>query len=112
MAIIALFGPLSNLMLACLVAIIIRLNGFIGMPSNVISVLIMVVYLNILWVIFNLLPIPPLDGSKILFYFLNNPNVETALNRFGMLFLMLVIFYGFGPIQFVVSLITRVLIGA
>jgi hypothetical protein len=44
-----------------------------------------------------------LDGSKILFYFLDNPNVERALNRFGMLFLMLVIFYGFGPIQFVVG---------
>lgn len=112
MAIVALFGPLSNLLLACLVAIIIRLNGFIGMPASVISVLIMVVYLNILWVVFNLLPIPPLDGSKILFYFIKNQNVERALNRFGLLFLMLIIFYGFGPIQFVVSLITKFLIGA
>jgi len=62
-------------------------------------------------VIFNLLPIPPLDGSKILFYFLKNERLERTMNQFGFMFLMLVIFYGFAPIQMVVGLITRVLIG-
>ncbi len=111
MAIVALFGPLSNFLLACFVSIIIRLSGFIGMSSDIVNILVMIVYLNILWVIFNLLPIPPLDGSKILFYFLKNERLERTMNQFGFMFLMLVIFYGFAPIQMVVGLITRVLIG-
>jgi len=48
MAIVALFGPLSNFLLACFVSIIIRLSGFIGMSSDIVNILVMIVYLNIL----------------------------------------------------------------
>jgi Zn-dependent protease len=61
--------------------------------------------------VFNLVPIPPLDGSKILFYFLKNDNLERVLSRFGFMFLILIILYGFTPIQMVTSMITKILIG-
>ncbi len=111
MAIIAVFGPLANLLLASVVAILIRMNFLFNLSSNIISVFITIVYLNVLWMIFNLVPIPPLDGSKILFYFLKNQNFEQTMYRFGFMFLMLIILYGFGPIQALTGLITRVLIG-
>ncbi|HRZ29934.1 MAG TPA: site-2 protease family protein [Candidatus Paceibacterota bacterium] len=61
--------------------------------------------------VFNLVPIPPLDGSKILFYFVKNADLEATLNRFGFMMLMIIIFYGFGPIQTLTGLITKFLIG-
>jgi len=61
--------------------------------------------------VFNLVPIPPLDGSKILFYFLKNENIEKVFNQFGFMLLMLIILYGFEPIQIITSLITKILIG-
>jgi len=111
MALVALAGPLSNFLLASVMAIIIRLNGFLGLSSDIISWLIIIVYLNVLWMVFNLVPIPPLDGSKILFYFVKNADLEATLNRFGFMILMIIIFYGFGPIQTLTGLITKFLIG-
>jgi len=61
--------------------------------------------------VFNLVPIPPLDGSKILFYLIKNENLEKTLTQFGFMFLMLIILYGFGPIQYLTALITQLLIG-
>jgi Zn-dependent protease len=61
--------------------------------------------------VFNLVPIPPLDGSKILFYFVKNANLEATLNRFGFMILMMIIIYGFGPIQMLTGVITKFLIG-
>jgi len=61
--------------------------------------------------VFNLVPIPPLDGSKILFYFTKNQNLERVMNQFGFMFLILIILYGFTPIQNLTGIITRVLIG-
>lgn len=111
MAIVALFGPLSNLLLALVVAVIIRFNNIFGFSSHVVSFLITIVYLNVLWMVFNLVPIPPLDGSKILFYFFKNDNLERVFNRFGFMFLILIILYGFAPIQAITGMITKILIG-
>lgn len=79
MAIIALFGPLANILLASLVAILIRLNGVFNLSSSIINIFITIVYLNVLWMVFNLVPIPPLDGSKILFYFVKNEKLERMM---------------------------------
>ena len=111
MAIIALFGPLANILLASLVAILIRLNGVFNFSSSIINIFITIVYLNVLWMVFNLVPIPPLDGSKILFYFVKNEKLEKMMYQFGVVFLMVIIMYGFGPIQNITGVITKVLIG-
>lgn len=111
MAIIAMFGPLANLLLAGMVAILIRFNFVFKFSSNVINVFITIVYLNVLWMIFNLVPIPPLDGSKILFYFVKDQKLEQIMYRFGFMFLILIIMYGFTPIQVLTGIVTKVLIG-
>jgi Zn-dependent protease len=66
---ISLAGPVSNLILALisgiLLSILLRL-GIIGSQSPLIMVLIMSLQINLVLAIFNFLPIPPLDGSRIL----------------------------------------------
>ena len=59
---IAFAGPASNLLLAFIAGSLIRLTGNMGVLS---SMLIMFVQINIMLAVFNMIPIPPLDGSQI-----------------------------------------------
>ena len=60
-AIVAFAGPAANFGIALLMALVIRANVL----SDLNSVLFLIVIINIMLGIFNLIPIPPLDGSKI-----------------------------------------------
>jgi Zn-dependent protease len=113
-ALVGAAGPISNLTIALVFGIIIRIllmQGF-AIDSNIIMLFSIIVFYNILLAVFNLVPIPPLDGSKILFHFLpySMRGVRETLERNGMLFLILFIFFGFQliiPIMlFLFSLIT------
>ena len=66
---ISLAGPVSNLLLALISGILLSLllgMGIISGRSNLVIVLVMSLQINLVLAIFNFLPIPPLDGSKIL----------------------------------------------
>lgn len=61
---VALAGPLSNFIVALFFGLLIR-SGLIS--NNLIQPASLIVFINIVLGLFNLIPIPPLDGSKILF---------------------------------------------
>jgi Zn-dependent protease len=65
-AIVAGAGPLSNLVIALVGGLLIRSGLLAGMES----VVFMIVLVNVMLFLFNLIPIPPLDGSKVLEAFL------------------------------------------
>ncbi|MDP3052856.1 MAG: site-2 protease family protein [bacterium] len=63
-----LAGPLSNISLAVIFSILIRLLGFFGiLSSSLLTFLFIVVFLNLLFAFFNLAPFPPFDGHHIFF---------------------------------------------
>lgn len=65
---VALAGPLSNFLVAIIFSLLIRFSGELGIASgSFISAAGLIVFINLLLGIFNLIPIPPLDGSKVLF---------------------------------------------
>lgn len=65
MALTALAGPVSNLLLAALAAMLWRLGSSL-MPQFIQEVSIEFIWINIVLALFNMIPIPPLDGSKVL----------------------------------------------
>lgn len=101
-AIISFAGPLSNLILAGLLAIPINL-GFIP------NLLIPFVLLNIVLAIFNLVPVHPLDGGKILVGLLpedQSEDVDLFLRKYGLfivLGLLLPIWGGVSPLVAIIS---------
>ncbi len=65
---VALAGPISNLLIVAVCAVLYLLPVF--QNGNLVLIIAAVSYANALLFVFNLIPIPPLDGSKILFPFL------------------------------------------
>ncbi len=120
-AIVAAAGPGSNLLLALLFGTIIRF-GFGTLSSTFIQLAGIIVFVNVLLAFFNLLPIPPLDGSKLLKAILpykanlTLQKIESVLVSGGMLLMILffyLLFSVFGGIflsflMFIFSLITGV----
>jgi len=72
-ALVAAAGPATNLLLALIFSVIIRSADAIGMSASFIEISWYVVYINILLALFNMIPLPPLDGSKILMAILPFP---------------------------------------
>lgn len=94
---VALAGPVSNLILA-MVALYFLDSATIDLVS---TFLFFFAQINVLLFVFNLIPIPPLDGSHILFALLpgNTFEFQMTLQRYGFLLLLLLIFVG-GPLIF------------
>lgn len=66
-ALIGAAGPLSNLAIAVMFGLTIRVFLAFGINSSIIDFFAIITYINIFLAVFNLVPIPPLDGSKLLF---------------------------------------------
>src|SRR3989344_5802398 len=62
-AIVAVAGPASNIVMATIFGLLIRFTG-VALPESFIQIAATAVFINILLAIFNLVPVPPLDGSK------------------------------------------------
>jgi Zn-dependent protease len=116
-ALVAFAGPLSNLVMASLAAVplqVIHLLG-IAVPDLVMTTLRLLVLFNLILFVFNLLPIPPLDGYKVLLAVVS-PRTAWQLRpyeQYGFLILILLLFTGvFGIIvNAIVVPIYRLLVG-
>lgn len=87
MALVALAGPLTNLLLAFLSFLIGHFSGILYGTGGEIPAFIFteLVYINIGFTLFNLIPIPPLDGSRVLYAIApdNFRNVLSNIERYG-----------------------------
>lgn len=91
---LALAGPISNFILALIFALPYRFSYYLhlDLSANPLFIICAVITeINIILAVFNLLPIPPLDGSKIIFLFLSE-EARAQFERIGPLILMGLIF--------------------
>lgn len=113
---IALAGPLTNLLLAAVFAGLVRIlvaTIGVGEYGQLIVLLDVVVWVNIALTFFNLIPLPPLDGSGVLFSLLPTSfrAVEVFMHRYGMYVLLALIFFGLDFLGPVVNWAHGVLVG-
>jgi Zn-dependent protease len=109
-ALVSLAGPVGNLILALLFAIVMR---FIVPTSPLAELIAQVILINLVLMIFNLIPIPPLDGSKILASFLPYKLRNKLLymdTRLSMILVFVLAFFGFNLIWPVVVWIFNLLV--
>lgn len=120
-ALVAVAGPATNFLIALVFALAIRFADPVGLNDTFVQLASYVVYMNILLALFNLIPFPPLDGSKIL-PALMPFSLQLSFQRFvrmmegygflvTVLFLFLFINVFWGPFSMVVNSIFELFTG-
>jgi Zn-dependent protease len=92
---IALAGPLSNILIAVIFGLLLRFN-VVDINANLGLLFALIIFLNLMLAIFNLLPIPPLDGSKVLFGILPDRfyKVEEFFYRYQFILFFIILMFG------------------
>lgn len=111
---VASAGVLANLSIALFFGIVIRVSLATGMlGASFIELASIVVLLNIVLAIFNLVPIPPLDGSKILFTLLGHQGrkLEAFISKYSLFVLLFFILFLWQYIAPVIYIVFRLITG-
>ncbi len=111
-ALVAIAGPVSNILMMVVSIFVFKLLGFTNLnwmlSTNLLEVfLLFMVQLNIVLFVFNLIPIPPLDGSKVLYSILGpkRQNIIRTLEMQGPWLLLLLILFGQGILGRMISFV-------
>jgi Zn-dependent proteases len=108
---VAIAGPLANLAMAVLFSIVLR---FLDPASMFFYLISEIIIINLILMVFNLVPIPPLDGSKVLAVFLPAKWRNKLLymdDRISMIILFIFVFFGFQFISPVIYWLFQIFTG-
>lgn len=120
-ALVAIAGPGTNILLALIFALIIRAGFMLGLSQAFYDIAGYIVYINILLACFNMIPLPPLDGSKVLLALLpyqlemKYRDLIALVERYGFFATLAFIFafmYFFSPfLTAAIGMIYRIFVG-
>lgn len=115
-AIVAFAGPATNILIALIFGMLLRFgvsSGASWASEAFVQITAMVVFINILLAIFNLVPIPPLDGSKILFSLFPDrlQAMRGFFERYGLIFVIIFVFFLWQFIFPLVNSLFRIITG-
>jgi len=110
---VALAGPAANLIIGLVFGLALRFFPAIVALPGLDLMFSYIVYINILLAVFNLFPVPPLDGSHILFTFLppGMENIKIFLSQFGLFILLFIIFFFFQWLALIINWIFALIVG-
>ncbi|KKW14721.1 MAG: Peptidase M50 [Parcubacteria group bacterium GW2011_GWA2_50_10b] len=95
-AIVAGAGPLSNISLALIFGLLLRFGASAGWVSPAfVQITAVIVFINLILAVFNLMPIPPLDGSKLLFALFPEKMLgfRAFFERYGLILVLFLVFF-------------------
>jgi Zn-dependent protease len=115
-ALVALAGPASNLVLAILLGFFYRVASiFTSISSEIGQLFVIAIIINLVLAVFNSVPIPPLDGSKIIAPLLPEKFLRSefyaVLEQNGMWIVLIFVFFGFGLITPIIDALAKLIIG-
>jgi Zn-dependent protease len=112
-AIVGIAGPISNLLLSIIAAVFLHI---FNLPSDVFKFLIVFTEINVWFFIFNMVPIPPLDGSRLLYSFAPEWLQEgmrriESYGYYSFFLIFILVFYFPGPLDYCFNHLMNILLG-
>ena len=109
---ISIAGPAANFIIAIVFGLIIRFFDT-SLPASFIQIAVYIVAINISLGIFNLIPLPPLDGSKVLFSILPPSMIEIrqAIERYSIFLFLIVIFFLWKFVEPIILIVFKLITG-
>jgi len=109
LAAVGIAGPLTNLAIATLAAVVINMTGATGLALDI---LMLMLKLNVGLFVFNMIPFPPLDGSRVLYAFAPESvqNVMRQIESFGIFGVILILSLAYPVISPIITSVQNALL--